>query len=74
VFIVDVVAASFVFVVGVVAASFVFTVDVGVASLVFVVSDIPDLALLFDCCLEWLLGAAPFFCCRVGVMCSSRSP
>jgi hypothetical protein len=52
----------------------VFAVGVGAAFLVFAVRDLPDPASSFDCCLEWLLGAAPFFCCRVGVMCSSGSP
>jgi hypothetical protein len=48
-------------------------VGVGAASLVFAVSDLPDPASSFDCCLEWLLGAAPFLCCRVDVMCSRGS-
>ena len=73
-FTVDVVAASFVIVVGVAAASFVSAVGVGAASLVFAVSDLPDPASSFDCCLEWLLGAAPFLCCRVDVMCGRGSP
>jgi hypothetical protein len=60
--------------VGVAATSFVSAVGVGAASLVFAVSDLPDPASSFDCCLEWLLGAAPFLCCRVDVMCGRGSP
>jgi hypothetical protein len=49
----------------------VFVVGVGAASLAFAVSDLPDPASSFVCCLEWLLGAAPFLCCRVDAMCSA---